>query len=67
MAKGVDFACPNCGKENFVSLTQVKKNLKGNVPITFPCGHSSSPNDILDKLGARLASVLDKTIAKLPK
>ena len=67
MTKGVDFACPNCGKENFVSLTQVKKNLKGNVPVTLACGHSSSPNDILDKLAAHLVGVLNKTIAKLPK
>jgi transcription elongation factor Elf1 len=67
MAKGTDFTCPNCGENHFVTFAQIKKNLKGDIPIAFPCGCALPPNKILDKLAARLVSVLDKTISKLPK
>jgi len=67
MAKGADFACPICGKRNFVAFVQIKKNLKGSVPIAFPCGCSLSPQDVLDELAKIVRWALGKKDPEFPQ
>ena len=60
MVKGADFACPNCGKLNFVTFPQIKKNMKGGIPIAFPCGCSLPPQQVLDELAKIVTQELRK-------
>ena len=60
MSKDAYFTCPNCGKENFVSLAQIKKNLKSNIPMTFACGCSLSPEQVIDELAKIAREALRK-------
>ena len=50
MAKGADFACPNCGKKIFVAFAAIKKNMKSGVSIDFSCGCRLSPDRVFDEL-----------------
>jgi hypothetical protein len=67
MNKSADFPCPNCGKLNFVTFAQVKKNKKANVPIAFPCGCSLPLQEVIDKLAEIVTRELGKRNPKFPK
>jgi predicted RNA-binding Zn-ribbon protein involved in translation (DUF1610 family) len=67
MAKGAEFACPNCGKKNFVPFAQIKKNLKSGTRIVSPCGCSLSPHEIREELAKVVTRELSKRNPKLSK
>ena len=67
MTKGADFTCPNCGKKNLVSLTQIKKNLKSSTPIVLACGCSLPPEEIIDEMAKILREELRKINPNLPQ
>jgi transcription elongation factor Elf1 len=67
MAKGVDFTCPECGKKNFVTFSEIKKNMKSGTLMSFPCGCNFSPQKVLDQLAREVTSLLMKANPKLSK
>jgi len=65
MPKGADFTCPDCGKKNFVSFAQVKKNLKGSIRIALSCGCNLPPQKIVEELAKIARAELRKINPKL--
>jgi len=66
MAKRPKFSCPNCGQENFIPFTQIKKNVKSGAPVTLRCGCSFSPKEMLKQLAEIVAEDFGKRGIKLP-